>query len=97
MSSTSSATKAVSFRIPVDLKSFLETVAADSGVTVTTIVIAILDHYRTYYDLPFSSVHLLESDRVALKLGRLSYFQFLLHRRVEAVRKRGPGFDAEAP
>ncbi len=81
------------YRMPRDLVDYLKKQAQDRGLDLTAFVNRVLDGYRTYYGLPLAVSEVLESDREALRMGKLEYFLHVFYRRSEAIQANKPGFD----
>jgi hypothetical protein len=75
---------------PVD---YLKKQAQERGLDLTAFVNRVLDGYRTHYGLPLAVSEILEADREALGMEKLSYFLHVFYRRGEAIQANKPGFD----
>jgi hypothetical protein len=84
------------FRMPRELVILVKAEAARRGLDMTALVIRLLHGYLTDFGLPRAATHLLDADREALGMDRLTYLVHLLYQRGLDIRQKGPGFDAPA-
>ncbi len=82
------------FRMPKELVVALRAEADEKGLDLTALIVRLTSGYLTDFGLPEAATTLLDDDRQALKMDRLTYVLHLLFQRSLAVREQGAGFDA---
>jgi hypothetical protein len=81
------------FRMPLQLVTFLKTEARFGHRDLTGHVIRWLEGFRNYFGLPGVAIALLEADREHLDIERFEYLLHVLYARSLTLRERGIGFD----
>src|SRR4051812_2861335 len=85
----------LTFRVPVDVESWLKKQAEQNQESLTDVMRRFIDDFRTLYGLPEIIVEKLEADAKALGRNRRQYLMQLLALRYEQVLAKGPGFDKQ--
>jgi hypothetical protein len=86
----------VTFRFPSDLDEWLRAEAKRRNWSLNELMVTLAQDVFTWYAQPRWVVEALEADRGALDLDRREYVTWLLMKRYEEVREKGPAFDKQS-
>jgi hypothetical protein len=81
------------FRIPLDINYWIKEESAARQWSANEFVVTLLDDYLGWFGFPSPDAAAMEADRKALGVDRRQYLKWVLAKRVEQVREKGPGFD----
>jgi hypothetical protein len=84
----------VTFRIPGETGDWLRHGAERKQLSLNEHVVRLFGDLQNWFGLPYTLTDELEADRKATGLDVRDYLAHLLCQRYQAVRERGPGFDA---
>ncbi len=86
----------VTFRFPSDLDGWLRAEAKRRSWSLNELMVTLAQDVFTWYAQPRWVVQAIEADRAALELDRREYVTWLLMKRYEEVRGKGPAFDKQS-